>query len=322
MTRQRLTPYLVLIVGVLFASTAAILVRYAQNEGVPSLTVAAGRMGFTAIMLLPIAFARSGSEIRRLSRGDMLAGVGAGFILSLHFVSWISSLEYTSVASSVALVTTNPIWIAIASWLFFRERLTRGLLFGLILTLTGSGLIILSGADASATDAYPNALLGNMLALLGAITVSGYFLIGRGLRRNLSTLTYIWLVYTSAAVILLVGMAVMGQSLFGLSPLAYLFLFLLAIGPQLLGHTAFNWALGHLSATFIAVAILGEPVGAALFAIVLFGETIDPTTVTGVLQLGGFALLMVGIYVAARAERSTPPPAPPVIARNELEPDL
>jgi drug/metabolite transporter (DMT)-like permease len=294
-------PYLVLAAGVLIVSTSSILIRYAQQAGMPSISIAAWRLVMAALILTPIAWARVGGELRSLHRRDMLFGLASGALLAVHLAAWINSLAYTSVASSTVLVTTNPVWVGLASWLIFRERPGRGTVSGIVLTITGSIVILVSGAIEGATETYSNPLLGNMLALAGAFTVSGYFLIGRGLRRRLSTLAYIWLVYTSAAVTLVLWMLLSGGQWFGFTLLAYLLVLALAIGPQLLGHTAFNWALAHLSATFIALAILGEPVSSALLALVLFQEMFS------LLQLAGFVLLLVGIYVASTDERRTLP---------------
>jgi len=286
--------------GVLAVASSSIMIRLAQQSGMPATMIAAGRMGIAALILLPIVFWRAKPELRALGWRDIALGLCAGTFLAIHFIAWISSLEYTSVASSVALVATNPLWVGLASLLLFRERLASLTLLGVVLTIGGSALIGFS--DGSRIDAQ-NALLGDGLALLGALAASAYFLIGRSLRRRLSTWPYIWLVYTSAAIILVVP-AFVAQSTAPIGvralldyPLgAYALLFGLAIGPQLLGHSAFNWALRYLSATFVAVAILGEPIGAALLAALLFGEGFAP------LQIGGFVLLLAGIVLAAWAE--------------------
>jgi drug/metabolite transporter (DMT)-like permease len=287
-------PYVVLAAGVVITSFASILIRYAQGADVPSLTIAAGRLLFAALILSPLAWWRVGSELRRLERRDLLFALGSGAFLALHFASWISSLEFTSVASSAALVSTNPLWVGLASLLLFRERLTWPTMAGIGLTLIGT---IFIGLSDSASSSAPNPTLGNSLALIGAAAGSGYLLIGRNLRRRVSVLAYIWLVYSSAAVVLVCWALLAGQSLLGLSPVAYLLILGLAIGPQLLGHTSFNYALSALSATFIAVAILGEPVGSAILALLIFGETFAP------LQLLGFILLLTGIAIAALGER-------------------
>lgn len=299
--RRPVLLYLILLAGVLIVSLSSILVRFAQSAAVPSLTIAAGRLAIAALLLTPLAWWRVGPELRRLSRRDLLLAAGAGAFLAVHFASWISSLEFTSVASSAALVSTNPLWVGLASVLLFRERLRVPTLLGIGLTLAGTVLI---GLSDSASSGAPNPLLGNTLALAGAAAGSGYLLIGRNLRRHISILAYIWLVYSAAAVVLICWAMFAGQTLFGLPPVAYLLIVGLAVGPQLLGHTAFNYALSALSATFVAVAILGEPIGSALLALIIFGETFAP------LQLAGFVLLLVGIVIAARGE-TAPPTANP-----------
>jgi drug/metabolite transporter (DMT)-like permease len=291
--KRSLIPYLVLLGGVLIASTAAIMIRAAQDLGVDSLTIGAGRLAFAALILTPLAWSRGGAELRSIGRRDLLLALGAGIFLALHFASWITSLVYTSVASSTALVTTNPIFVALASWLIFRERLTAGVWLGVVLTVAGSMVIGLSDSTTGGS----NALLGNALALLGAMTVSGYFLLGRDLRNRLTLLPYIWLVYSAAAILLLVAMTLAGASLWGLDARVYGLLLGLALGPQLLGHTAFNWAIKYLSATIVTVAILGEPIASAILAVVILEQPVQP------LQIVGGAVLLSGIAVATLAER-------------------
>lgn len=294
---NRSLPFLVLGVGVGVVSFAAILIRFAHAEGASSLTIAAVRLGLAAVVLAPIAWLRHGSEIRRLGKRERGLCLLSGAFLALHFWTWITSLEYTSIASSTALVTTNPLWVGLASALLLRERPGIAALAGIGLTIAGSLMIF--AADAGPVDSSSGKwpLLGNTLALVGALSASGYLLVGRALRARISLIAYVWLAYAIAAVLLSAGLVASGMPLTGLPPAAWGFMVLLAIGPQLIGHTAFNWALRRLTATFVAVSILGEPIGSALLAILLFGETFS------VLQLCGFVLLLAGIFVAARGER-------------------
>ena len=292
-------PYVVLGSAVLIVSSAAILIRVAQSEGVQSLTIAAWRLAIAAVLLGPLTWAKASKEITALRQRDWLLGIASGIFLALHFAAWISSLAYTSVASSMALVSTNPIWIALVSWLFLREKLGGWLVFGIAAAITGSALIFLSDASLVAGVGSSNPMLGNFLAVVGSLTVCGYLLIGRHLRKSISLLPYIWLVYSSAAVALMITAMATGSTLTGFSAVAWSCLLALAIGPQLLGHSAFNWALKHVSATFIAIVILGEPLGSALLAWLIFDEHFAP------LQLLGFSMLLVGIYLASRAEKSS-----------------
>jgi drug/metabolite transporter (DMT)-like permease len=261
---------------------------------VPSLSIAAIRLALASVMLTPFTLASRSGELRALSRRDLLLMVAAGALLAAHFATWINSLAYTSVASSTALVTTNPIWIALASVVLFHERMRKGLVAAVALALCGSILIFLAQGGTGSAQSDP--MLGNALALIGSLTVSGYLLIGRALRRRLSLLAYVWLVYSSAAIVLVVVALIAQEPLWGFSAAAWIFLIALALGPQLMGHTVFNWALKQVSATFIALAILGEPIGSAMLALVLFDEGFSLP------QIAGFVLLLAGIYLGARSE--------------------
>ncbi len=292
----RALPFLVLGFGVVVVSFAAILIRFAHAEGASSLAIAAVRLTVASLVLAPFAWLRAGREMLRLPRRELGLCMLSGILLAAHFWAWITSLEHTSVASSTALVTTNPLWVALASAIFLRERPGVVAVAGILLTLAGSVLIF--GADAGRTPGPDSApMLGNVLALAGAISASGYLLVGRALRTRVSLTAYIWLAYSTAAVLLLAAATATGASLMALPAAAWLFMVALALGPQLIGHTTFNWALRRLTATFVAVAILGEPVGSALLAYFIFGERFSA------LQFGGFVLLLLGIFVAARDEQ-------------------
>ena len=281
--------------GVLIVSTASILVRFAQGQGVPSLAIAAWRLTIAAAILLPLVLARSRDELGRLGARDWWLGGASGVFLAMHFASWIVSLEHTSVASSVALVTTNPIWIAIFSVLVLRERMPglRALAVGL--SLAGSGVILWADTGV-VTAGSPNPVLGNALALVGSLTMCGYLLIGRRLRSRMTLLAYVGVVYAVAALCLVLLALALDTRMGGYPKFAWILLAAMALGPQLLGHSAFNYALKHVSATMIALAVLGEPVGSTLLAWLMFGETVGP------LKLAGMALLLGGIFLAARSE--------------------
>lgn len=291
--------YAVLALGVAVVSTASILIRLAHAEGVPSLSIAAIRLGLAALVLLPLALARGRGDLAGVTTRDLVLTLASGALLALHFWSWITSLEYTSVASSTVLVTTNPLWVGVASLVLLRERLAPPAIAGLILSLLG--MLLTFAADAGVTAPGSDPTLGNALALVGAVSASGYLLIGRAVRARLSLITYVAIAYSSAAVLLCIAALLAASPLSDHSGYGWLFLVLLALGPQLIGHTTFNWSLRHLSATFVALAILGEPVGSAILAWLIFGEGF------GALQLIGFALLLAGIFLAGRGEahRST-----------------
>ena len=289
-----------LAVGVLIVSTAALLIRLAIDAGAGPLAVAAGRLTIAAAVVVPLALLRRGGELGRLQRRDWAIAAVAGLFLALHFATWVASLRYTSVASSVALVTTNPIWVGLLSWWLLGEPPTRRTALGIALAVLGSGLIIASDLAAAPGTAGRSPALGNALALAGAVAISGYFLVGRGLNRRLSLLAYVAIVYGAAA-LAMNGIAIGGgQPLWSIPAAAWLPIAAMAIGPQLVGHTLLNASLRHLSATFVALAILGEPVGSAILAWLFLGETFTA------MQLAGFATLLAGIVVAARGERSAP----------------
>lgn len=260
------------------------------------MAIAATRLSIAALILLPLAALRHRGFWRALSARTLALTLASGALLALHFWSWIASLEHTSVASSTVLVTTNPIWVALASLVLLGERPHRLAVIGIAVSFVGTALTF--AADlGNRTAADP--MLGNALALVGALTASGYLLIGRALRNALPLLPYVALAYATAAILLCSASLISGAPLTAHTNNAWIALLLLALGPQLLGHTAFNYALRHMSATFVSLAILGEPVGAALLAWLLFGEWFSA------LQFGGFALLLVGIFLASRGERPT-----------------
>jgi drug/metabolite transporter (DMT)-like permease len=282
-------------VGLAALSFGAIFARFAQSHGLPSLAVAALRLGLAALIVTPLAWrGPSRRSLLALDRHQSMLASGAGFFLALHFATWISSLEYTSVANSTALVTTNPVWIALASLALFDEKPSRMTVAGIAISLSGSLLIFWSGGRAGADG--DNAWLGNALALTGSVCFSAYLLVGRRLRAGMPLLAYIWLAYGAAASFLLLACGAGGIPLTGYAAPAYLAALALALIPQLLGHTAYNWSLRHVSPTFVAVVTLGEPVGSAILAWLIFGESFAPAQATG------FALLLAGIYLAAVSE--------------------
>lgn len=293
-TRKRL-PYFILAIGILAVSSSAILITFARAQGVPAVAIAAWRLTLASLLLSPIVLSRGPAEWRRLARLDLALAVISGVFLAFHFAFWISSLDYTSVMSSIVLVSTNPFFVGLASVFLFQEPLRRWTVVGIVIAAVGGALVGLTDIGQGSSQS----LQGDALALAGAVAVSGYLLIGRRLRRQLSLFPYIGLVYSTAAVVLLALAALMGTSLFGYSPLGYLLIVLLAVGPQLIGHSSYNWALRYVSATFVTIAILAEPIGATLLAIPLLDQVPPPVKIVG------GALILAGIYLAARAETRT-----------------
>lgn len=295
---RRGTIPLALVFGILAVSTASTFVRFAQ-AGAPSLVIAAGRLGIATLVLAPWALTRYGAALRSLSRRDLALGLLAGIFLALHFATWITSLEHTSVVSSVVIVTTSPLWVALLSPLVLRERLSRATVIGIALALTGGVVVGLAGpAGAGGGGAHPKALLGDFLALVGAWMMAGYLLVGRRLRERLPLVPYVFVVYGMAAIVLLGACVVTGQGAAGLPRDTWLWIALLALVPQLLGHSTFNWALAHLPAAVVSVGLLGEPVGSAILAYIFLAEAPRP------LEVGGAVLILAGIVVATRRARA------------------
>lgn len=304
-SRSRLLLPIALTVAILAVSTASIFIRFAQIDGTPSLVIAALRMTFAALLIAPIALIRHRDEFKRLSRTEILLAVFSGSFLAVHFATWITSLEYTSVASSVVFVTTGPLWVALLSPVLLKEHLPRSAIFGLVLALAGGTVIALADActwngglscPALGDVLHGRAMWGNFLALAGAWAITGYLILGRKLRGGVSLVPYIFLVYGIAAIILLLIMFAAGDSPIGFAPKTYLWIFLLAAIPQVIGHSIYNWALKHLPAALVAVTTLGEPIGSVILAYFILREA--PTLTT----LFGGALILTGIYLATKSK--------------------
>ncbi|MCA9888563.1 MAG: DMT family transporter, partial [Anaerolineae bacterium] len=291
----------VLAMGILSISASAILIRYAQGDGVPSLLIAAGRLVIAVIILTPIVFARYSSHIRNLSQRDLLLAMTAGFFLAIHFAAWVTSLEYTSVLVSVVIVTTSPIWVALLEFFFLRSIPRPGVIAGLIIAIVGGLVLGMSGGADSTTENVVNGeIIGGGLSLIGAITVAIYLVIGRSLRNRLPVIPYIWLVYGCASILLSIVVIVTQTPITGYAPTAYILLIAMAIFPQLLGHSSLNYAVGYLPATFVSLITQLEPIGSALLALILFAEVPTGT------QIIGSLIILVGVTIATFTRSNRP----------------
>lgn len=307
--RARIALPFALLTAIIAVSTASVFIRFAQADA-PSLVIAALRLSCATLLLAPLAWSRHREELKSLTRREIMLGVISGLFLAVHFATWISSLEYTSVASSVVFVSTGPLWVALLSPVLLNESLTRAAVLGLVLAILGGILIGLFDActwDPSGRFGCPElgqvmqgrAMWGNFLALVGAWTVSGYLIIGRKLRVKMSLIPYIFLVYGMSALALMIMMFAAGQTPLGYPPRTYGWIFLLAAFPQLIGHSTYNWVLRYIPATLVAIITLVEPIGSALLAYFILREV--PTN--GVL-LGGL-LILAGIYFASRRSKAS-----------------
>ena len=288
---SRPSPYLLwamVLVGIAAISVASILIRLAEA---PAIAIAAYRVTIASLVLGPFYAVRRGTGRSTGGRRALPFILLAGAFLAFHFFLWIQSLSSTSVASSATLLGTTPLFTSLFSIMFLKERPGKQLVPGILCTLLGTGLI--AGTDFSFSA---EALKGDFLALGGALMASGYFLAGRVARRSADLCTYTFGAYGAAAVVLLVCAVLMGTPLAGFTPRTYLMLLLLALVPQLIGHTTFNWTLRFLSPATVAVLILGEPIGATLLALVVLDEAVPP------MRGLGLAVLAAGILLSARAE--------------------
>jgi drug/metabolite transporter (DMT)-like permease len=284
-----INPFFALVIGVLAVSTGAIFARLAGEA--PALVIAAYRVGLASVVLLPIAWFTARRELVNLSLADLKLAVFSGLFLALHFATWISSLDYTSVTNSVVLVNTNPLWVGILTPFIARERLGKTTVISILVSVVGGVIIGYGDFDTGG-----KALLGDALALAGSVCAAIYLLIGRRLRQKLTLTAYVMVCYGSGAVILWTMVLILGLPVTGFSPNTVTAFWAMALIPQLIGHTSYNWSLRWFSAGTIAVSLLGEPIGSSIMAYFLFDEGLTAYKLVG----GG--LILFAIYLASRGE--------------------
>jgi drug/metabolite transporter (DMT)-like permease len=300
--RSSFDPRLLLLIGVIAVSFAAVFVRLADA---PPLIIAASRLTIASLLILPFTFSRVRASFRSISRRTLLLIFLAGLFLAAHFVLWFTSLQHTTVASSVILVTAHPLFVAVASYVLWREKLGRAPIIGIVIAL--AGLVIINGGEFSFSS---DQFLGNALALVAGLLAACYLLIARLVKDRIDAVSYLTSVYAVAALILLASAAASGISFTGYSGTTYLMFLLLALIPQIIGHSSLNLAARLMPVTIVSVSILGEPVGATLLGIVFLDEW--PT----MWELGGGAVILTGIYLvlrgglASRALETAPEIAP------------
>ncbi|MBN8237096.1 EamA family transporter [Halobacillus kuroshimensis] len=294
MEKPPVHPYFILFIGVVSISTSAIFVKLAG--GAPASMTAFYRLLLAAGLMAPYVLWKHSGEFKHIHKKDWLLATISGIFLAFHFIFWFQSLKYTSVASSVLLVSLQPVFAFTGAYLFFRERFTVGAILSLFITLIGSIIIGWGDLQLSGT-----ALAGDILALLGAVTVTGYFLLGQSLRQRLSLLTYTLIAYGMAAVTLGLYNLAVGTAFTGYSGEQWFIFLALAVIPTFFGHSLFNWTLRWLSAASISMAALLEPIGASLLAYWILKESI-----TWVQWLGGsivlFGLMMFILSTTKKVE--------------------
>jgi len=283
-----INPYWILICGVLGVSTGSIFARLADA---PALVTAAYRVGLSSLLLLPLAWWKARTELTKLSAGDLKLAMLSGLFLALHFATWISSLDYTAIANSVVLVNTIPLWVGLLTPLISRDRIRRNTVISIVVSVIGGTII---GFGDFTTGG--SALWGDFLAVLGAVCAAVYLLLGRNLRRKLSLLPYVVVCYGSAAIILWLIVLALQLPITGYSSQTVAAFWAMALISQIIGHSSYNWALKWFSTSFVAVALLGEPIGSTILAYLIFNEGLTWT------KFSGGLFILSAIYLAASGE--------------------
>lgn len=281
-------PIFVMILGVMGISSGAIFARLADAH---PLVICAYRVGIASCAIVPFALFFNWREYRRLERADVLRTLFAGLFLACHFAAWITSLSYTTVASSVVLVNTIPIWVTLINFLRGVQRPSRRMCSCVLLSFLGAAIV--GYGDLSFSG---EALWGDFLALAGAVFAAAYILFGKEVRKKLNLMPYVALCYASAAFLLWAVVLAMGLEISGFSQTTWGAFFGMALFSQILGHSSYNWALRYFSAGFVAILLLGEPIGSAVLAYFLFDEIPAP------IKFIGFVLLLSSILLIAREE--------------------
>lgn len=289
MNRIQVNPYVTLIVGVIAVSASAIFVKFSSA---PSGVIAFYRLLFSVLFMLPIFLMKNVKDLLLISKRDWLFATLAGVFLAFHFILWFESLNYTSVASSTVLVTLQPLFAFIGTYLFFKERFSLKAMICALLAIIGS--VIISWGDFRISG---TALYGDILALMACALVTAYLMFGQSVRKRISLITYTFVVYSISSVVLLLYVLIVGESLYPYPKSEWMNFILLALIPTLLGHSLFNWAVKWISTSIISMAILFEPVGATILAYYLLSEKVLIT------QLIGGSIVIVSISVFLLNER-------------------
>ena len=282
-------PMIMIIVGILGISLSSIFVIFSQA---PAAVTAAWRLLWTVLFLTPVVAGKQPVRRELLQTPGKLVWLSilSGLFLAIHFVLWFESLQHTSVASSTTIVCTEVIWVCLGFCLFLKGKVSWKAIAAISVTLLGSVLIALSDSGRGGQ------LYGDILALLAAIAVAVYTLIGRVVREKLSTTVYTYMVYTACALVLVVTCFAQGYSLFAYGWSAVVVGALLAVFSTILGHSIFSWCLKYFSPAFVSASNLCEPVVAAVLAGFLFGE------LPGWLQITGGVLILGGVLWYSRIE--------------------
>ncbi|MBQ2991793.1 MAG: DMT family transporter [Clostridia bacterium] len=296
---MKINKALLVLLAVMGVSISGPMVKWSLACGASPVMIAFGRMLLSSLLLL-VPAVRSGElvQVLRAPKRQLVLVAAAGVLLALHYTAWMTSLSFASTFVSTALVCTQPLFVAALSGILLHEPIKREAIPGAIVAIIGAALIAL----LSMTGEH-GSLLGDMLALLGAVFIAGHWLCGRAARRSLPALGYMTLIYMITALCLLCisplqgGFKVTFESLGGIV--------VLALACTLGGHALMTYLLGFVSADVVSFALLGEPIGAAIWALILFREPVTmPLLVGGMTVIAGLALYTWGEMIAAkRADR-------------------
>jgi drug/metabolite transporter (DMT)-like permease len=284
-TQHKPTSVALLLFGVLAVGPASIFIRLADAPAIP---VAFYRMLTASLVIGLIVLLRRGRDLRGYDRATLIRSVVSGFLLAIHFALWISSLDHTSVANSVIMVTIQPIWAALFGMVYLREDVPLRAFAAIGLAL--SGVLIIAGGNPQAGGWY-----GDLLAVLGGVAVAASMVVGRVVRRTVSTLGYVVVSYSTAAIVLGIWTVVIGDPLTGFSPPTWMWMVALGLIPSVIGHTIYNRALRDFTAHVVSTTILGgETVVATTLAMVVLAESPSPWALIGAVPIG------LGVYWSLR----------------------
>ncbi|WP_435360537.1 DMT family transporter [Haloarchaeobius sp. DFWS5] len=303
-------PVVALAVAVVAVSTSAPLIEL--SEEAPSSVKALYRVLFMTALVTPVALRRNPGDFARITSRDLAVALVTGIALAAHFAFWFLSFEYTTIAASATLVQTQPLFVAFGAWAVLSERVSRRMVAGILVAVAGAAII---GLGAPTSSAAPQPLLGNGLAVLGAAMASIYVLAGRSLRQRVSLFPYVTIVYGACTIGLFALVVYEGHDLTGYPLSEYLLFLGMAVGPGIFGHTVINWLLERVESSVVSVSLLGEPVGSAILALLIFSE------VPGVATIVGGAVALVGIAVVVRSRSADEPPDERVEAAAESPAD-
>ncbi len=281
--------YFILFFAVASVSWASIFIKLSDAH---SFIIALYRMGLASLLLFPLFIKKGFSDYKVLNKNELLLCLLSGIFLGLHFVSWISSLAYTSVSSSVVIVATQPVFVALFTPMILKEKVDFWVFVAILIALTG--VFTIAGGDIKFGR---ENLKGDLLSLIGAVMAALYLTLGRGIRRKLNLLPYIFSVYSISTIVIFIFCLLAELNFSPISWKNFLLFMLLALIPTLLGHTLYNYILKYVKAHLVGMTILGEPVGASILAFLIFKE-VPPHTI----YLGGI-LIFIGIWIAVWRER-------------------